>query len=380
MRADSSPRTPRALHPGAWWLWALGLAVAASRTYNPVLLLLIGAVAGFVVAARRTDAPWARAYAVFFKVALMVIVIRVLFQSVLTTYAQGTHVMLTLPQVPLPEWIRGIKLGGVVTWEAFASALYEGGQLGVMLLCIGAANALASPLRLLRCMPGALYEMQVACVVALTFVPQLVTDARRVYRARRLRGQRVRVRSIFRTTMMPVLEGALDRSVELAAAMDARGFGRTKHLSSSMRWTTSGVSLGGLVGLLIGLYGLLSASMPTALAVTLFLLSLVLLVGSLVLGRQRAIRSRYRPDPWALPEWLVAASGAVSAAVFVGAAMGAMPGLKLAGPLATPPLNPVLMASVLVAILPAFVAPLAPAVRRLEPAPHAEPRVKAVSS
>ena len=34
-------RLPRALHPGAWWLWALGMAAAASRTTNPILLLLI---------------------------------------------------------------------------------------------------------------------------------------------------------------------------------------------------------------------------------------------------------------------------------------------------------------------------------------------------
>ena len=31
-------RLPRTLHPGAWWLWALGLATAASRTTNPLLL------------------------------------------------------------------------------------------------------------------------------------------------------------------------------------------------------------------------------------------------------------------------------------------------------------------------------------------------------
>ena len=51
-------RLPRLLHPGAWWLWAAGLAVAASRTTNPLLLLLIVAVAGYVVAARRSPSPW----------------------------------------------------------------------------------------------------------------------------------------------------------------------------------------------------------------------------------------------------------------------------------------------------------------------------------
>jgi hypothetical protein len=52
-------RLPRGLHPVAWWLWAIAMATAAGRTNNPLLLLLILAVCGFVVNARRTDAPWA---------------------------------------------------------------------------------------------------------------------------------------------------------------------------------------------------------------------------------------------------------------------------------------------------------------------------------
>ena len=50
-------RLPRALHPGAWWLWALGLATAASRTTNPLLLALIIAVVGV----RRVRPPQRRA-------------------------------------------------------------------------------------------------------------------------------------------------------------------------------------------------------------------------------------------------------------------------------------------------------------------------------
>jgi formate hydrogenlyase subunit 4 len=39
-----SPRSPRLLHPAAWWLWGLAMAVAASRTTNPFLLALTIAV------------------------------------------------------------------------------------------------------------------------------------------------------------------------------------------------------------------------------------------------------------------------------------------------------------------------------------------------
>ena len=74
MRPQNRPTFPRILHPGAWWLWALGLAAAASRTENPVPLLLIIAVTWFVVAARRSSAPWARSYGAFLKLSLAVFV------------------------------------------------------------------------------------------------------------------------------------------------------------------------------------------------------------------------------------------------------------------------------------------------------------------
>ncbi|MFE6855293.1 energy-coupling factor transporter transmembrane protein EcfT, partial [Streptomyces sp. NPDC057674] len=42
-------RLPRTLHPVAWWIWALALATAVSRTNNPLLLFLVLAVLGYVI-------------------------------------------------------------------------------------------------------------------------------------------------------------------------------------------------------------------------------------------------------------------------------------------------------------------------------------------
>ena len=69
-------RDARFLHPGAWWVWALGLAAAASRTTNPLLLLLIIAVAALVVEARRPDAPWGRSFSFFLKLGIIVVIVR----------------------------------------------------------------------------------------------------------------------------------------------------------------------------------------------------------------------------------------------------------------------------------------------------------------
>ncbi|MFK4086023.1 energy-coupling factor transporter transmembrane component T [Kribbella sp. NPDC020789] len=354
MRAVDRLTLPRALHPGAWWLWALGMAVAASRTRNPVLLVLILAVTGFVVAARRTDAPWAHSFTAFLKLGLVVIGIRIVLQAVLSTRSQGSTVLFTLPQIPLPDWAAGVKVGGQVTLEAVITALYDGGQLAVMLCCIGAANALASPKRLLKSLPGALYEMGVACVVALTFAPQLVIDARRIRAARRLRG---RTRGSFRTTAMPVLEGALDRSVELAAAMDSRGYGRTAQVPRRQRQLTGLCVLLGLLGILLGVYSLLTDALAFPFALIALAIGLLLAVGALGIGRQRVTRTRYRPDPWALPEWLVTAAGALAAAVMVVAAARGVHGLLLAGPLVVPPVPVLPVVAVLIGLAPALAAP-----------------------
>ncbi|WP_431952263.1 CbiQ family ECF transporter T component [Actinacidiphila sp. bgisy167] len=329
-RRDEAPRSAasagrgraRGPHAGAWWLWALGLATAASRTTNPALLALLAAVAGYVVAACRVpDAPWARSYAAFLRLGLVVIVIRLGFAVVLGSPVPGTHTVLTLPEVPLPDWAQGVRLGGRVTAEGLWFAFREGMRLATLLACLGAANALANPARLLKSLPGALYEAGVAVVVAMTFAPHLVADVRRLRTARRLRGRADRgVRALLQVGL-PVLEGALERSVALAAAMDARGYGRTAEVPSAVRRATAALTLGGLLGLCAGTYALLAAA---GAAYGLLLAGAAAAVAGLRLGGRRSVRTRYRPDRWDATAWLVTASGLAVAALTIWAA-GALP-------------------------------------------------------
>jgi energy-coupling factor transport system permease protein len=359
MRPENRLTYPRSLHPGAWWLWAIALAAAASRTQNPVPLCLILAVSGFVVAARKSSAPWSRSYIAFLKLSLIVIVVRILFQALLSTGAQGPTVLFTLPSLPMPEG-SGLKLGGEVTLEAILRALYEGLQLATILCCIGAANALGSARRLLRYVPGALYEIGVACVIALTFAPPLVTDAARVRSAHRLRGQNgTGLRSLGRLAM-PVLEGALERSVDLAAAMDSRGYGRTTDAARGSRRLTTLLVFGGLLGVCVGIYGLLDGTASAWLGMPMLLGGMAVAGGGLHVGGRRTGRTRYRPDPWALPEWLVAASGVVvTTAVFVDVHLHPED-FYLASVTDVPPVPMLACAGILVGLLPAFVAPPVP--------------------
>ncbi len=346
-------RLPRALHPAAWWLWAIGLATAAGRTTNPLLVLLAAAVAGYVVAARRTDSPWARSYAFFCRIALVVVAVRVGLQVVFGAGIPG-HVVVHLPELPLPGSLTGLRVGGDVTAEGVLAALYDGLRLAALLACIGAANALASPSRLLRVLPAAVYEVGVAVTVALSFAPQLVVSVGRVRAARRLRGRPDRGLAGLRGMAVPVLEEALERSLSLAAAMDARGFGRRAGVPRRTRRLTAALTVGGLLAVCAGTYGLLDATAPAALGVPLLAAGAALAAGGLALAGRRTPRTRYRPDPWRLPEWLVAASGWAAAAAAL-----AWPPAAPAG-LAAPTLPLLPAAAVLVALLPAWVAPPVP--------------------
>lgn len=364
MRPHHLPTYPRILHPGAWWLWALGLAAAASRTVNPVPLVLIIAVSWFVVAARRGDTPWAASYSLFFKLAVVVIVIHLVFQALLSRQSQGLTVLFTLPEIPIPAET-GVKLGGAVTLEALLNAFYYALQLAAIFCCIGAANALGSARRLLRYVPAALYEIGIACVIALTFAPQLVTDAQRVRAASKLRAGPGHVRRFGRLAM-PILEGALERSVDLAAAMDSRGYGRTTTADPRTRRLTSALVVVGSMGACLGLYGIFSGTERSWMGLPALLVGCALGLAGLVVGGRRTGRTRYRPDPWALPELLVVLSGLTAAVLMFWQVRRDPAVVVLASPTDTPAVPLLACAGILVALLPAVLAPPLPQRPRVE--------------
>ncbi|MEI6621163.1 MAG: energy-coupling factor transporter transmembrane protein EcfT [Actinomycetes bacterium] len=268
---------------------------------------------------------------------------------------------MTLPTVPLPEWLAALRLGGAITVESIVLAACDGFRLATLLACVGAANSLASPSRLLKAMPAALYEIGVAVVVAMTFAPQLVADMGRVRRARRLRGRPDRGIRGVAGSAMPVFEGALDRAVTLAAAMDSRGYGRTGYLPTAVRRTTIGLVIGGLIGVCMGLFGVLSSGTTGRLGIPVLLIGIAAAVAGLWLGGRRSIRTRYRPDPWAMPEWLVSATGLVAAAsvIYAGAIDPAAVAMSVT-PLLWPALPPIAFVGILLAALPAILAPPLP--------------------
>lgn len=383
-RLRRSPRpsgeSPRLVHPAAWWLWAVLLAATAMRTTNPLLLGAVLAVVAFVVAARRLPPPLGRSFAAFVKLAVFVVAVRVVLQVLFGVRAPG-HELFALPSVELPRWAAGVSLGGPVTAELLVDALTSALRLAAVLVCFGAVNSLASPYRLLRSLPAVLYEAGVVVTVALAFAPQAVIQAGRVRDARRLRGRPTSGLAGARGIVLPVLEGALERSVALAASMDTRGYGRRADLPDAVRRSTTTAGLVGLLAVCVGTYGVLDAAAPAALGLPVLGLGALLLAVALFSTGRRSPRTRYRPDPFALPEWLVVASGiaALAGVVVVGRLDPAALTMPI-WPLALPAVPVLALAGIALAVTPAWTTPPVPGLTvasRTEPDDAPTPRAVA---
>jgi energy-coupling factor transport system permease protein len=273
--------------------------------------------------------------------------------------AAGDPVLFGLPEIPLPEVARGVQLLGDVTVNEVLVGLYDGMRLATLIICVGAANSLANPKKLLASAPPALYEVGAALVVAVSVFPQLAESVRRVNRARKLRGDASRGTGAMHRIVIPVLEDALDRSMTLAAGMDARGYGRTGTAAPRERFATGVLMLVGLFGLSVGTYGYLDGTAPRFLSYPMLAVGLVFAVLALRSAGRRVHRTRYRSVKWKVAEYLTAGSGIV---VAVGLKMLSTQQVAVLYPDVPgwPPLSVLSLLVVAVAIAPVFVAPQAP--------------------
>ena len=137
-------REPRLLHIGAWWAWALLVAGAAGRTTNVLLLALLLAATHLVVVQRAGDTPWRRSYPAAVRLGVVIVVLRVALE-VLFGVTPGATVVVSLPEVPLPDWAQGVRIGGAVTVEGLAAAFADGVRLATIVVVVGGAVPSVEP-------------------------------------------------------------------------------------------------------------------------------------------------------------------------------------------------------------------------------------------
>ena len=217
----------RSLHPLTLWVWALSLATGVALTQSGWVAAGALLCAGIVVYVRRDNSPWSKSFAISLRIGALILAIRTAVGILIGVPIPG-RILFRIPLVDLPSWLPGIRIGGAVTLERLGSSIHEGFIIATIIALFGAATSLTSPRKLLRILPIFIYEIGITLVIATSLFPQLAQSARRIQLARRLRGyEKLSVREL----ALPLLEESLARSLQLAAAMDSRGFGVSRKRS-----------------------------------------------------------------------------------------------------------------------------------------------------
>jgi energy-coupling factor transport system permease protein len=200
-----------------WLIWALSTLVVASSTRNPLygLLLLLATWAVYALCTPR-DAQGSAFSPV--RLASLVIPLAIVFNG-LTNHLGDTILF------RLPTWLP--LLGGPVTLEALVFGAMNGLVLAAILSGFATINRTIPTRDLVRITPRAFHEAGVVLSIALTLIPQTRRSLAQIREAQAVRGHRVRGLGDWLPIVVPLLVNGMERSMGLAEAMVARGYGAT---------------------------------------------------------------------------------------------------------------------------------------------------------
>ncbi len=288
-------QTHAPLHAGAWLVWLAAVVVLLTLTRNPIYLALTLAwIAGVGLAAAQTPqagqtalplSPW--------HFALIVVPLSALVNG-LTVHVGGT-VLVRLPA----SWP---LFGGPVTLEALVYGALNGLALTGLYAAFGIATRMVPLRQIIQLIPRAYYAAAVIAAIAVTFVPATLRQARQIREAQAVRGHRLQGWRSWLPLWLPLVTGGLERALQLAEAMTARGFAGGPPLHDA--WTRAGV----VGGLLIVAAGLLLRTVwgEAAAGAWLLLAGSGLVLAAIWQAGRRRPHTAYRPAPWRQVDWWVA--------------------------------------------------------------------------
>jgi len=246
--------TTSSFHPLTWWLWAVLLATTLLLANTRAISVAI--VTSTLVLALSMQRQTAGFYT--FRWALRFAVIAFCFRMFIAIFIgvpMPGRTIFTLPQLQLPDFLVGIRIGGPVTTQRLLSGFDEAVLLVALILIFATANALSNPHSLLRILPQRFYGLGLAGVISTSVAPQAARGIERVRSARRLRGQSSHGIRSWRGVALPVLEDSLERSIDLAAGLESRGYGYfprpTRYRPETWKFRDTLAISGGLYGLVI---------------------------------------------------------------------------------------------------------------------------------
>lgn len=209
----------------AFATWSAAALLVVLTSTNPVYRTLVLLVAlNVLVGLRRADAPLRPLFILVGVAGIVAVVLDTLLSHT------GVHTLFTVPgQIP--------GIGGSITAEAVIYGVDVAIGLAAAVLCVAPLSRVLHPHDLIDAFPGPLQRTAALVGAALNLVPAVARSAVAINEAQRMRGAGgTRLRE-WHAVAAPVVLSALDNSLQLAEAMDARGFGngrRTRYVTSRL--------------------------------------------------------------------------------------------------------------------------------------------------
>ncbi|MDZ7732434.1 MAG: ATP-binding cassette domain-containing protein [Acidimicrobiia bacterium] len=203
------------LHAVTWLVWAVAAGICIQLAPNPAYVLVTIAVAWVVVEAHNAGGVLARAFPVLLAVGATFGAVKVVL-TVLTVHG-GPGVLITVPELTLPDVLGGVTLGGTIESEVLAQAGAEALVIAGIMAVFGAFNAIVAHDELVASLPRTFHEPGLVLTVGVAFVPATVTAIRGMHESDLCRtgGVRVRRGRLLRRSL-PLLETGLERAMALS--------------------------------------------------------------------------------------------------------------------------------------------------------------------
>jgi energy-coupling factor transport system permease protein len=298
------------LNARAWLVWIAASLTVAMLATNPLYLVIVLLCAALVRAGFSTgDSPLP-----VWRFGLTVVAFSTFYNALLTHF--GSTVLVTLPRaLPL--------VGGPVTLEAAAFGASRGLALWTLFAVSTLLNDVISPYELVRLTPRFLRQAGLVVSIMLAFVPQTVRSFHQVREAQAIRGHRLRGVRDLTALLVPLMTDSLEKAVQLAEAMEARGYGKSqisKGQSPTSDFRPQVLMVGGLSGVLVG--WLVEAYWRNEIGWAILGASAVALILGVRLASSHASRTtHYRRQAWSARDTLLAAFSAVPLVAVVAVAL-----------------------------------------------------------
>jgi len=343
-------------HTTAWLVWLLAGLVPALMTSNPLyLVLLLAAITvDYRILGRRSALTVA--WQPFLKIGLVLVVFGVLLNLL---FAHGGKTVLFV--LPSWKWLVGpesrvalVSVGGPVALEGIVFGVTRGVGLITILVLFATFNSLVDTAHLMRSLPKFMYQTGVVASIAISFVPQTILALREIREAQMVRGHQFRGILDLLPLFLPLLTTGLERAMQLAESMEARGFGSQGETSPRQEITTKGIVALALALLVIAVVWLGFGPSLKRLGFVVMGVAVVLLIGVFRSMGSRVQRSRYVRELWRSRDTLLTVLCAVSLAivlVFKQVEVG-FTGYEPYPRLAWPGFNPIVGVAILLLVSP----------------------------